>query len=292
MKEAEYRYHSQRKPSPLRFATFLSPSLYEVYEDIGRYVGEQMGHPTQLRVGQSLDEFADGKAHIGFVCGLPYSQTARRDEPAIELVAAPILSPKRYQGKPIYFSDIVVRRDSPFASFDDLQKCTWGYNENTSHSGWNIVCYSLLVRGKALDYFGKLVKTGSHLRSLEMIQQGNIDAAAIDSHVLDVLRVSDASLGTRLRVIDTLGPSSIPPVVVSKSLSASLKHEIEHVLLSMHHHPRAAQALQRGLIKKFVSVTDDHYRPIHDMFTLVEGWAADGHGRDGALMRLRATPPR
>src|SRR5437588_12794304 len=99
MKEAEYMYHSQREPSLLRFATFLSPSLYEVYEYISRYVGEQTGHSTQLVVGQSLEAFADGQAHIGFVCGLPYCRAARGDEPPIELVAAPVLYPRRYQGK-------------------------------------------------------------------------------------------------------------------------------------------------------------------------------------------------
>jgi hypothetical protein len=63
--------HSRREPAILRFATYLSPSLYEVYEFICKYVGEQTGHDTQLEIGHSLDEFANGQAHIGFVCGLP-----------------------------------------------------------------------------------------------------------------------------------------------------------------------------------------------------------------------------
>lgn len=267
--------HSRREPTILRFATYLSPSLYEVYEFICKYVGEQTGHDTQLEVGHSLDEFANGQAHIGFVCGLPYYLAARGDDPPAELLAAPVLYPKRYQGKPCYFSDIVVRRDSPCVCFNDLEGCTWGYNEHTSHSGWNIVCYSLLTRGKTLDHFGNLVKTGSHLQSLEMLLQGDIDAVAIDSHVLDVLRVHYPNLDTQLRVIDTFGPSSIPPVVVSKNLSALLKQELLRVLLGIHHDLRAAEALRQGLIAKFVPVTNDHYRPIHDMFKLVEGWATN-----------------
>ncbi len=66
--------------------------------------------------------------------------------------------------------------------------------------------------------------------------------------------------------------------------TASLKHEIERVLLSMHHRPRAAEALRRGLIEKFVPVTDDHYRPIHDMFALIEGCTADSTGREASIM--------
>jgi phosphonate transport system substrate-binding protein len=267
--------HSQREPTVLRFATYLSSSLYEVYEYICEYVGERTGHPTQLEEGHSLDEFADGQAHVGFVCGLPYYLATRRNDPPAELLAAPVLHPKRYQGKPCYFSDIVVRRVSPFASFNDLEGCTWGYNEHTSHSGWNIVCYSLLTRSKTLAHFGKLVKTGSHLQSLEMVLQGDIDAAAIDSHVLDLLRVRFPTLDTQLRVIDTLGPSGIPPVVVSRNVSAFLKQELQHVLMEMHHDLRAAEALRQGLIAKFVPVTNDHYRPMHEMFKLVKGWTTN-----------------
>jgi len=255
----------KRTPSMLRFATFLSPALYETYAYISSYVGEQVGRAAQLAVGQSLDEFADGRAHIGFLCGLPYSQAARRDDPAIELLAAPVLYPPRYHGKPVYFSDIIVRSSSSFTSFEDLQGTVWGYNEKTSHSGWNIVSYNLAMRGKTLDYFGRLVKTGSHLRSIEMVLQGDIDAAAIDSHVLDVLRMRDARLATNLRIIDALGPSPIPPIVAAKSLPASLKQELKRILLAMHHDADAVEALRQGLIARFVPISDEDYRPVHDM---------------------------
>jgi phosphonate transport system substrate-binding protein len=264
--EVDHIDHSERTPSMLRFATFLSPVLYETYAYISSYVGEQVGCTAQLALGQSLDEFADGRAHIGFLCGLPYSQAAQQDDPAIELLAAPVLYLQRYQGKPVYFSDIVVRAGSSFTSFEDLQGGVWGYNEETSHSGWNIIRYTLAMCGKTLDYFGRLVKTGSHLRSIEMVLQDEIDAAAIDSHVLDVLRMRDTRLDTKLRIIDSFGPSPIPPIVVAKSLPTPLKQEFKRILLALHHDVDAAEALRQGLIARFVPVTDEDYRPVHEMF--------------------------
>jgi phosphonate transport system substrate-binding protein len=56
-----------------------------------------------------------------------------------------------------------------------------------------------------------------------MVLQGEVDAAAIDSHLMDVLRSKDQELAARLRVVDMLGPSSIPPVVVSKMMDNELK---------------------------------------------------------------------
>ena len=44
----------------LQCATFLSPVLYDTYAHITRYIGERLGIPTTLHVGQSLDEFATG----------------------------------------------------------------------------------------------------------------------------------------------------------------------------------------------------------------------------------------
>jgi len=189
-----------------------------------------------------------------------------------EVLAAPVLLPERYGVEPRYFSDVVVRRDSPFASFEDLRGRVWGYNERTSHSGWNLVCSSLYRRGLGLDYFSHLRKTGSHLASLHMLERGEIDAAAIDSHVFDVARLRQPDLDARLRVIEVLGPSSIPPVVVSKTLDSSLKRAVQLALLSIHTDRLAAHVLQKGLIAHFVQVGDEHYEHIYRTYCFVQQW--------------------
>src|SRR6266481_4437458 len=50
-----------------------------------------------------------------FMCGYPWA--LRRDRP--HLLAAPVPSPLRYGGRPIYFTDFVVREDSPFTRLED-----------------------------------------------------------------------------------------------------------------------------------------------------------------------------
>jgi phosphonate transport system substrate-binding protein len=263
-------HNDKEQPRALRFATFLSPNLYGTYENIARHVGEKLGCRGLLSVGQSFDEFAEGRADVGFMCGLFYARMARQAGCPIELLAAPVLHGRRYAGRPIYFSDVIVRKDSPFVSFDDLGGCVWAYNEFTSHSGWNLVYYSLLCQGRTPGYFGRTIKSGSHLKSLHMVLDGQADATAIDSHVLDVLLQQYAELGAKLRVIETLGPSGIPPVVVAKRLDESLKYRIQAALLQMHNHRSAADELQKGMIERFVPVTDELYAGILEMLGLVE----------------------
>jgi len=253
----------------IRFATFLAPNLYGTYEFIARYVGEKVGYPTTLSVGQSFEEFAAGRLDVGFICGLPYVRMAELPICAVELLAAPVLQGERYGHKPVYFSDVIVRSDSPYTSFDDLRGCVWAYNQRASHSGWNVVCYSLLERGISPGYFGKTVESGSHWRSVQMVLEGQADATAVDSHVLDVLLLQNNELGAQLRIIDMLGPSSIPPMVVSKILESELKSRMREALITMHGDPEAASALHLGKIERFVLVTDDDYQDIRAMFERV-----------------------
>jgi phosphonate transport system substrate-binding protein len=254
----------------LRFANFLSPILQGTYQQIARYAGQHLGLPATLHIGQSLEEFACGQADVGFLCGLLYVRLMQREGCPVELLAAPVLLPERYADQPIYFSDVIVRRDSPYSSFEHLQGCAWVYNERTSHSGYHLVCYSLLERHKPSRYFGQTIRSGSHLTSLQMVLDGEADAAAIDSHVLDIVLQRNPELATRLRIIDMLGPSAMPPVVVAKRLPPALKVSLRAALISMHDDPVAAKSLNDGLIRHLVPVADGHYNDIRHMLATVQ----------------------
>ena len=266
-----------RSISTIHFATFLSPVLYKTYEYIAAYVGKKIGCSTPLAIGQSLEEFVDNRVDIGFLCGLQYVSIKKQPEYPVELLVAPVLQGQRYQHRPIYYSDVIVRSESSYASFDALQGCTWAYNERPSHSGYNLVCYSLLKRNKAPHYFGKTVATGSHLQSLQAILDGKADAASIDSHLLDVLRQEKPEIANRIRIIDSLGPSTIPPLVINTRLDTYTKQHIRAILLSMHKDIFALEELRKGQIECFVPVRDEDYDDIRAMLALVQRKQTDFH---------------
>jgi phosphonate transport system substrate-binding protein len=132
---------------PLRFVTFLAPNMYPVYAYIARYVGRRLGRATELAVGKRFDVFAAGQGDVGFICGLPYVVLTRAQPPPVTLLAAPVLAGARYGGRPIYYSDVIVRADSPFQRFSDLRGRRWAYNDRDSHSGYNITRYRLVLMG-------------------------------------------------------------------------------------------------------------------------------------------------
>jgi phosphonate transport system substrate-binding protein len=256
--------------TPLRFVTFLAPNMLPVYRFLADYVGEKLGCRTNLIIGASFDQFESGEADLGFICGLPYVQLTRRQPPPIELVTAPVLQGERYQNRPIYFSDVIVHRDSPFHSFADLRGHTWSYNDPDSHSGYNVTRYRLVQMGETHGFFSRVVQAGWHQKSIELVIAGVVDASAIDSQVLAIELRDHPELASQLRVIDYLGPSSIQPVVAARQLPAPIKDEVRRVLLSMADEPRAAAALAQGFVARFAPVTDATYNDIREMLAAAE----------------------
>lgn len=254
----------------LRFATFLAPNMFPVYQFIAGYVGRKLGCSTNLSVGASFDQFAAGEVDVGFICGLPYVQLTRQQPAPIEVLAAPVLQGERYQGRPIYYSDVVVRQDSPFQTFADLRGCCWSYNDLASHSGYNITRYRMVQLGETQGYFGRVVAAGSHQNSIRLICAGDVDASAIDSQVLAIELREQPELTRQLRVIDTFGPASIQPVVAAQQLPASLKGEVRAVLLEMAAEATAQERLAAGFVQCFAPVTDATYDDIRAMLAAAE----------------------
>ena len=254
----------------IRFANFLSPLLQETYDYIAHYTSIRMSSHTTLHTGQTLAEFASGQVDVGFLCGLLYVRMTQQPDCPLELLAAPVLLGPRYKHRPVYYSDVIVRRDSPYTSFNDLAGSAWAYNEMASHSGCNLICDTLLQRKKTPAYFGRLLKSGSHLNSLQMVLDGLADATAVDSHLLDVLLQRDPQLSSRIRWIDMLGPSSIPPVVVAKRMDSDVKQQLRAALFTMHQHTFASEILRAGYIERFVPVYDAQYDDIRAIYTRVQ----------------------
>ena len=254
----------------LRFATFLAPNMLPVYRFVADYVGRRLHVAADLVVGSSFSEFERGEADVGFICGLPYVQLADRRPSPIALLAAPVLQGERYGGRPIYFSDVIVRRDSPFQSFADLRGRSWSYNDPDSHSGYNVTRYHLVRLGETAGFFGRVVEAGWHQRSIDLVAAGEVDASAIDSQVLAIEMRERPELASLLRVIDSLGPSTIQPVVASSRLPDSVRLEARDALLEMGAAPEARTVLDRGLVARFAPVADSDYDDIRRMLRAAE----------------------
>lgn len=257
----------------LRFGTFLAPNVMPVYRAVTDAVGRKLGITTELVVETSYENCRNDINDVCFVCSLPYVMFEREGIKPATPFAAPVLEGSRYQGQPIYFSDVIVHRGSNLESFRDLRGRSWAFNEPLSHSGYGIIRYQLVGMGETSGFFGEIIAAGYHETSIEMVRNGAVDASAIDSQVLEVAIRDDPDLAGSIRVIASFGPSTIQPIAISNRIEPELRRAIADVILALHDDPAARQALESGLVDRFVSVGPESYDDIRRMVDVCE--AAD-----------------
>jgi phosphonate transport system substrate-binding protein len=120
-----------------------------------------------------------------------------------------------------------------------------------SHSGFNAV-------GR------DVVKSGSHIVSMEMIwnARGGIGHRY---HGIGLVDRPAPELGVEIRVIETIGPSPIPPWVASTQLPGHVRSALRRTFLGMHEDSAGRDILARGRIMRFVAAHDTDYDPIRRM---------------------------
>src|SRR6202165_5753697 len=204
----------------LRAATYLAPCNRPMYE----FVAEACG-ATELVDGGDWRQVEAGHIDLAFICSPPVIWLGG----AVEAIAAPVLMDSRFGGKALYCSEVIVSRDSPFQSLEDLRGARWAVNEPSSWSGYWVT----LQRVGSWDFFGEVVEAGFHERAVRLVAEGVVDGSAIDCHVLGVVLRSDPRLAARIRVVETLGPAPSQPVVVRASLDAGIKAHLRKVLVGL-----------------------------------------------------------
>jgi len=233
---------------------------------LARFIENRTRIPTRYFADGPWQErerlFDLGSIHILWLCGLPYVHKA---DSWLELLAAPVPQGLRYQGRPIYFSDVVVRRDCRFQKFFDLRGSTLAYNEPRSHSGFNVVRAYLAEFGFREGFFGAVLESGAHSVSLDLVMSGRVDAAAIDSTVLEWFTVRRRELADELRVIETIGPSPVPPWVISRRVPEGLRRKLRTLLLGMHGEPFGRVMLDQAGLDRFVEASDGDYDSIRTL---------------------------
>jgi hypothetical protein len=130
---------------------------------------------------QPLDElWARGDLGCTFMCGLPYALDARQLTPIVA-----------YEGRPIYFTDIVVHRDAPFHRLEDTFGRRVGYTVKHSQSGYVALREHLLPYRLRLGhplYASAVGPLGGARDVVDAILTGRIDVGPLDSYVLDLIR--------------------------------------------------------------------------------------------------------
>ena len=246
----------------LTFTSMLAGNADVMYARLAQYLATAVGTPVTFAAPadwRARQEMLDsGSAHLAPLCGWPYS--LKTDH--LSLLVAPIMTASRYGGKPVYFSDVIVRADSAIRSFSDLRGLRWAFNEKTSFSGHAIVCAHLDMLNELHGYFGSALQSGSHAQSIHAVLDNRADGAAIDSTVLERELSLNPTLAPRLRSVAALGPSPIPPIVVRRDVPEGMVEKLRVALLNMASTNQGRSLLADAGIARYARVADVDYDDI------------------------------
>jgi ABC-type phosphate/phosphonate transport system substrate-binding protein len=189
------------------------------------------------------------------MCGLPYSQ--RRPRPA--LVAAPVPLPARYGGRPVYFTDIVVRSDSKYSKLEDTFGGVVGYTLEDSMSGY-VALRRHLLRFRSKDnprlYRAAVGGLVNARRVIEALDERRIDVGPLDSYYHDLIRQHEPDFAAKVRVIATTPAAPVPPLV---STSKAPLLGLRNALLAIVEAPELAADRAALLLERFTVPDEADY---------------------------------
>lgn len=271
----------------LRMVSCMAPAMDPMVSAIAAYLRAELG--VQIELHDKLDwrtRYAlldRGEVDVAWVCGLPYVLKADRGE-FYRLLAAPVMAGERYRGRPVYYSDVLVSRNSGIDTIQDFQGKRWAYNEPRSHSGYNAACYWLSEHNYTWDHFGAVYEAGKHTRALSWLAEGLIDGAAVDTTVLEWETRRRPELAQQLRAIDTLGPSPMPPWIVHARVPEEVRRALRNALCASADRSEGRDLFAQHHLVGFSLVQDSDYDLIRRWDQIARGLGKPGLASDPSVI--------
>lgn len=183
-----------------------------------------------------------------FMCGYPLSQ---RHPPPVVL-AAPVPSPAAYGGRPVYWSNLVVRKDGPIRTLDDAFGRRVAFTTPDSQSGYQAVrsLFAPCARQRGVPLFASTVgPLITPRRVVEAVLSDEADIGPVDSYAFDLLLRHEPAWLAPLEVIATTVRTPIPPLAGSPDLPEVDAARLTTALLSV------ANAAQLAAVRELLQIT-------------------------------------
>ncbi len=227
---------------PVRFgltAVVVRDSL-SFFERWADYLGRRVGRPVQFVQRRSYRDVMQlietGDVDFAWICEYPYVQAS---PDVLELVATPI-----FQGVPLFRTYIIVNRDSPFATLEDLKGRVFAFSDPESNTGFLAPRDLVAKRGHSVDRFFRLTFfTYSHAETVEAVADRVADGGAVESYVWEHLRRTKSALADRTRIIERSELYGFAPIVMRRGIAPRLGTAMRNALIGMRKDKEGAKLL-------------------------------------------------
>lgn len=246
-------------------AAMISPKeTVKYYKELVDYIGKKIDIPVEMVQRESYDEMDTllerGEVKVAFICSGPYVRD--REKFGVELLVAP-----QSYGKPFYHAYIIVHKDSPLNSIDDLKGKSFAFTDPKSNTGKLVPTYMVAKKFNTTPekFFSNIIYTKSHDKSIEAVAKKVVDGASVDSLIYDYIAKKNPVYTSLTKIIEKSPPYGIPPVVITRAFDPNLREKIKGAFLNMHNDPMGKRILEGIMVDKFIIPKDSDYDSVREM---------------------------
>ena len=230
------------------------------YHQLLDYIAGKLGREIELvqrkTYGEINELIGQGQIDLAFICSGPYA--FGKDKYGFEALAMP-----EVRGSYMYQSYLIVNKDSPYETLEDLSGKTFAFTDPESNTGKLVPTYWLKQQNKnPEDFFGKVIYTYSHDNSIMAVAMSLVDGAAVHGQIWEYYHRQDPAITSRTRIIRKSESFGNPPVVASSHLPPQIKLQMREILFQMHQDEAGKKILDELMIDRFIEPQQKCYEPI------------------------------
>lgn len=157
------------------------PDMIRQWDAYQAYLSQAIGLPVRFfeatDYNGTIQAVASGQVDVAQMGGGSFANV----DAQIGSLAAPVLVSRQAEGNIGYYTALLVRADSPYASLEDLRGRTLGYVDFNSTSGYLYPRMMMRRMGVNPDtFFGKTAFSGGHTQAVMALDRGQFDAVMIN----------------------------------------------------------------------------------------------------------------
>jgi ABC-type phosphate/phosphonate transport system substrate-binding protein len=193
-----------------------------------------------------------------FMCGYPIALKLADVTP----LAAPIPAADWAEGRAVYRSDLIVRKDAPYRTLEDTFGGRAGWTVEHSHSGFNAFRHHLL-RYRSPDRSKLYRETVGPLvtarKILDSVVDGTIDVGPLDAYWHMLIAKHRPDLTSEIRVLESTDVAPMPAFVAAPGLGEEAVGRLRDAFVGAARRPWFAPYAAMLLLEGFSSATSSHF---------------------------------
>ena len=161
-----------------------------------------------------------------------------------------------------YSSLIVVPANAPGWTLEDLRGSRCAINGYASHSGCNTLRATFAPLARDGRFFRSVVVSGSHVMSVDTLERGEADVAAIDCITYALLVRHRPRVAENIRVVARTVAAAVGPYITRGGMPDDFIARLRGGLAQAMHDPDLATARAELFLGGFEVVTGEDYEQI------------------------------